>query len=276
MAGISWVLFLLFVIVCCYFTMYTTKSQRQLLYQLTCVSNAFSRHLPKSEHLCGYRWSTWRGASVQVLCGWPVDPRPSWGQQLFSHSNMTSCPSGFHQSPSNDRSSCCHDFALKYMYIRGHLNLGIFHKGISLKTSFDYDDCVYKSSRYCKCSLWVLQFRLRQRLQSRTMKEILDRQGWIFGWFYFLFTWYLWLVYIFELQLWAVSLTVLCFSSQPVVTSQLGTVNNVIQVKKTDFEVFDALMVDSQKCSDMSGEWLSLIRYRNVCKKNQLTQNFNM
>ncbi|XP_075290599.1 5'-AMP-activated protein kinase subunit beta-1 isoform X2 [Opisthocomus hoazin] len=41
--------------------------------------------------------------------------------------------------------------------------------------------------------------------------------------------------------------------SEPVVTSQLGTVNNIIQVKKTDFEVFDALMVDSQKCSDLSG-----------------------
>ncbi|XP_036451360.1 5'-AMP-activated protein kinase subunit beta-1a [Colossoma macropomum] len=40
--------------------------------------------------------------------------------------------------------------------------------------------------------------------------------------------------------------------SEPVVTNQLGTVNNIIQVKKTDFEVFDALMVDSQKCSDMS------------------------
>lgn len=40
---------------------------------------------------------------------------------------------------------------------------------------------------------------------------------------------------------------------QPIVTSQLGTVNNIIQVKKTDFEVFDALMVDSQKCSDVSG-----------------------
>ncbi|XP_029475586.1 5'-AMP-activated protein kinase subunit beta-1 [Rhinatrema bivittatum] len=38
--------------------------------------------------------------------------------------------------------------------------------------------------------------------------------------------------------------------SEPVVTSQLGTVNNIIQVKKTDFEVFDALMVDSQKGSD--------------------------
>ncbi|KAG7480609.1 hypothetical protein MATL_G00057940 [Megalops atlanticus] len=40
--------------------------------------------------------------------------------------------------------------------------------------------------------------------------------------------------------------------SEPTVTNHLGTVNNVIQVKKTDFEVFDALMVDSQKCSDMS------------------------
>ncbi|KAG8455786.1 hypothetical protein GDO86_001832 [Hymenochirus boettgeri] len=39
--------------------------------------------------------------------------------------------------------------------------------------------------------------------------------------------------------------------SEPVITSQLGTVNNVINVKKTDFEVFDALMVDSQK-SDVS------------------------
>ncbi|KAK7896398.1 hypothetical protein WMY93_021723 [Mugilogobius chulae] len=40
--------------------------------------------------------------------------------------------------------------------------------------------------------------------------------------------------------------------AEPVITSQMGTVNNIIQVKKTDFEVFDALMVDSQKCSDMS------------------------
>ncbi|XP_039078555.1 LOW QUALITY PROTEIN: 5'-AMP-activated protein kinase subunit beta-1-like [Hyaena hyaena] len=39
--------------------------------------------------------------------------------------------------------------------------------------------------------------------------------------------------------------------SEPIVTSQLGTVN-IIQVNKTDFEVFDALMVDSQKCSDVS------------------------
>ncbi|XP_051906283.1 5'-AMP-activated protein kinase subunit beta-1a isoform X3 [Hippocampus zosterae] len=42
--------------------------------------------------------------------------------------------------------------------------------------------------------------------------------------------------------------------AEPVVTSQMGTVNNIIQVKKTDFEVFDALMVDSQKCSDMSDD----------------------
>ncbi|KAM9437693.1 5'-AMP-activated protein kinase subunit beta-1-like, partial [Salvelinus alpinus] len=41
-------------------------------------------------------------------------------------------------------------------------------------------------------------------------------------------------------------------NQEPVVTNQLGTVNNIIQVKKTDFEVFDAVMVDSQKCSDIS------------------------
>lgn len=40
---------------------------------------------------------------------------------------------------------------------------------------------------------------------------------------------------------------------QPVVTSQLGTINNLIQVKKSDFEVFDALQVDSLECSDTSG-----------------------
>lgn len=37
------------------------------------------------------------------------------------------------------------------------------------------------------------------------------------------------------------------------VTSQLGTINNLIQVKKSDFEVFDALQVDSLECSDTSG-----------------------
>lgn len=42
----------------------------------------------------------------------------------------------------------------------------------------------------------------------------------------------------------------------------MGTVNNIIQVKKTDFEVFDALMVDSQKCSDVSGECQTSVRLR--------------
>lgn len=51
-----------------------------------------------------------------------------------------------------------------------------------------------------------------------------------------------------------------CVASQPIVTSQMGTVNNIIQVKKTDFEVFDALMVDSQKCSDVSGECQTAVR----------------
>uniref|UniRef100_A0A3B3TBL2 Protein kinase AMP-activated non-catalytic subunit beta 2 n=2 Tax=Paramormyrops kingsleyae TaxID=1676925 RepID=A0A3B3TBL2_9TELE len=40
--------------------------------------------------------------------------------------------------------------------------------------------------------------------------------------------------------------------SEPVVTSQLGTINNLIHVKKSDFEVFDALQVDSLECSDTS------------------------
>lgn len=37
-----------------------------------------------------------------------------------------------------------------------------------------------------------------------------------------------------------------------VVTSKTGTVNNVIQVKRTDFEVFDALSIDSQDSADVS------------------------
>ncbi|KAI5092821.1 5'-AMP-activated protein kinase subunit beta-2, partial [Silurus meridionalis] len=41
--------------------------------------------------------------------------------------------------------------------------------------------------------------------------------------------------------------------SKPVVTSQMGTINNLIKVKKSDFEVFDALHVDSLECSDTSG-----------------------
>ncbi len=36
-------------------------------------------------------------------------------------------------------------------------------------------------------------------------------------------------------------------------TSKTGTVNNVIQVKRTDFEVFDALRIDSQDSADLSG-----------------------
>lgn len=40
---------------------------------------------------------------------------------------------------------------------------------------------------------------------------------------------------------------------QAVMTSKTGTVNNVIQVKTTDFEVFDALRLDSQESADMSG-----------------------
>uniref|UniRef100_H3DCX1 Protein kinase AMP-activated non-catalytic subunit beta 2 n=1 Tax=Tetraodon nigroviridis TaxID=99883 RepID=H3DCX1_TETNG len=40
--------------------------------------------------------------------------------------------------------------------------------------------------------------------------------------------------------------------SEPTVTSELGTINNLIQVKKSDFEVFDALQVDSLECSDTS------------------------
>lgn len=35
-------------------------------------------------------------------------------------------------------------------------------------------------------------------------------------------------------------------------TSKTGTVNNIIQVKRTDFEVFDALRIDSRD-SDISG-----------------------
>lgn len=40
--------------------------------------------------------------------------------------------------------------------------------------------------------------------------------------------------------------------AEAVVTSQLGTINNLIHVKKSDFEVFDALQVDSLECSDTS------------------------
>lgn len=36
-------------------------------------------------------------------------------------------------------------------------------------------------------------------------------------------------------------------------TNKSGVVNNVIKVRKTDFEVFDALKTDSEKCADISG-----------------------
>ena len=39
---------------------------------------------------------------------------------------------------------------------------------------------------------------------------------------------------------------------QPVVTSQLGTINNLIHVKKSYFEVFDALKLDSMESSETS------------------------
>ncbi|CAH2313300.1 5 -AMP-activated kinase subunit beta-2 [Pelobates cultripes] len=45
--------------------------------------------------------------------------------------------------------------------------------------------------------------------------------------------------------------------SEPVVTSQLGTINNLIHVKKSDFEVFDALKLDSMESSDTSARDLS-------------------
>lgn len=43
-----------------------------------------------------------------------------------------------------------------------------------------------------------------------------------------------------------------CSLFQPVVTSQLGTINNLIHVKKSDFEVFDALKLDSMESSETS------------------------
>ncbi|XP_033007036.1 5'-AMP-activated protein kinase subunit beta-2 isoform X1 [Lacerta agilis] len=45
--------------------------------------------------------------------------------------------------------------------------------------------------------------------------------------------------------------------SEPVVTSQMGTINNLIHVRKSDFEVFDALKVDSLESSDTSCRDLS-------------------
>lgn len=36
-------------------------------------------------------------------------------------------------------------------------------------------------------------------------------------------------------------------------TTKTGVINNVIEVKRTDFEVFDALRLDSQDSADLSG-----------------------
>lgn len=47
-------------------------------------------------------------------------------------------------------------------------------------------------------------------------------------------------------------------------TSKTGTVNNVIQVKRTDFEVFDALRIDSEDTSDLSGTHLSQLQSRHT------------
>lgn len=41
--------------------------------------------------------------------------------------------------------------------------------------------------------------------------------------------------------------------NQAVATSKTGVVNNTIQVKRTDFEVFDALRIDSKDTADFSG-----------------------
>lgn len=53
----------------------------------------------------------------------------------------------------------------------------------------------------------------------------------------------------------------LCLVFQPVVTSQMGTINNLIHVRKSDFEVFDALKVDSLESSETScrGDFLVLL-----------------
>lgn len=47
-----------------------------------------------------------------------------------------------------------------------------------------------------------------------------------------------------ELQVLSCSYSVLLF--QPTVQNSMGTLNNVIKVKNTDFEVFEALALDSQ------------------------------
>lgn len=93
--------------------------------------------------------------------------------------------------------------------------------------------------RYNTMSLLFLQASYSMKLKGRCIfmySRTLYRPGemWLFLTIYFC----LFVIYLL----------------QPVVTSQMGTINNLIQVKKSDFEVFDALQVDSLECSDTSGE----------------------
>lgn len=54
--------------------------------------------------------------------------------------------------------------------------------------------------------------------------------------------------------LWSCFSNLLLVLRQPVITSKTGTVNNIIQVNQTDFEVFNALEMDSQDSTDLSGK----------------------
>jgi len=45
----------------------------------------------------------------------------------------------------------------------------------------------------------------------------------------------------------------------------MGTINNLIHVKKSDFEVFDALKVDSLESSETSGRGEFLWYYSFAC-----------
>lgn len=53
-------------------------------------------------------------------------------------------------------------------------------------------------------------------------------------------------------KFWIVFIFIIIFL-QPVVTTKSGVVNNVVLIRKTDFEVFDALKSDSEICADISG-----------------------
>lgn len=60
---------------------------------------------------------------------------------------------------------------------------------------------------------------------------------------------------------------------QSVMTSKTGTVNNVIQVKRTDFEVFDALKVDSQD-SGFSGAHTRMKSFRAALRRPKFRLQF--